>query len=295
MTEPTKLLEDMSRHDRPEPRLVVRRIPGRAERDPRRHSRRRRTLDLSLSFGVPISLVILWQVAATVELIDPTFYPAPSSILNAGVTAAQDGLLLDAISVSARKVVIGFLIGVICGLPTGFLLGISRIGRAAFEPLLLAFYVVPKLALFPILLLIFGINETPQILLIAISVFFIIDIPITAAAQETLKNYGDPARSFGASRWQMLWHVVVPGTMPSVIISVRLAAGMSVLVMVGAELLMGGAGLGYLIWNSWQLFLPARMYAAIVVVSVLGVLFTLFATWLVSSMTPWMKSGRISS
>lgn len=265
------------------------RVPTMAVRDPVRFGRRRRRRELALSLVVPVLLFCAWQVAASTKLIDATFFPAPTRIWRAGRDAVDAGIMQDAIVVSARKVALGYLIGVVSGLVIGLGLGVSRSARAAFEPLLIAFYVIPKLALLPVLLLIFGLNETPQILLIALTVFFIVAIPTIAAAKAVDRSYLDAAASFDATSWQRFRHVVLPGSMPAIAVALRLAAGMSVLVMVGVELLIGGKGLGYLIWNSWQIFVPARMYAGIVVVAVLGVAFTALTSGLIRLLVPWLR------
>jgi ABC-type nitrate/sulfonate/bicarbonate transport system permease component len=239
-------------------------------------------------------LFVCWELAVRADMLDSTFFPAPSTIWSEGVESVRLGILQDAIVVSARKVLIGYFLGVITGLIVGLGLGMSRTARAALEPLLVAFYVIPKLAILPVLLLIFGLSETPQIILIGMTVFFVVAIPTIAGVRDIAPGYLDAARSFEATRWQLFRHVVLPGSMPAIGTALRLGAGMSVLVMVGAELLQGGKGLGYLIWNSWQIFIPARMYAGIVVVAVLGVLFTGIVTVIVRILVPWDdRSGRL--
>lgn len=275
--------------DRPAPDVAgatVRR-PGRAEVDPRRHQRRRRLTDQALSWGTPLALCLLWQLAATRAWIDVRYFPAPSTIWHAQVDSFDDGSMLDALGVTTRKLVIGFLAGTVAGWLVGALIGSVRVARAALEPLLIALYTIPKLAIFPIFLLVFGLGETPHIVMVAVSVFFVVVIGVSGAIRSIDQGYIDAARAFDATAWQRLRHVIVPAALPAVASSLRVAAGTAVLVVVGLELVTGGKGLGFLIWNSWNLFLPARMYAGAIVASLLGLAFTLIVTALSNRLSPW--------
>ena len=269
------------------------REPGPAELEPRQFRARQRRTDALLSWGVPVLLFALWEVAGRTELLDVRFFPPPSTIWEASVASIEDGTLQQAIIVSARKVGIGFVLGTIAGVATGILLGISRMLRAAFEPLIVALYTVPKLSLLPVLLLVFGLGELPQILLIAITVFFLISISTIAAMVAVPGPYLETAHSFRATRRQVFWHVQLPAALPAIGTAMRLSAGMSVLVMVGIEFILGGEGLGNLIWSSWTLFLPERMYVGIVVVGVLGLLFTNVVTRLARRAAPWGDDQRM--
>lgn len=269
------------------------RRPGPAELHPRHFQTRRRRIDALLSWGVPILIFAVWEVTGQLGVLDTRFFPPPSTIWDAAVASVRDGSLTSAIVVSARKVVIGFILGTLTGVAVGIALGISRVLRAALEPLIVALYTVPKLSLLPVLLLIFGLGELPQILLIAISVFFLISISTVAAMVAVPGPYLETAHSFQATRMQTFRHVQLPASLPAIGTAMRLSAGMSVLVMVGIEFLLGGEGLGNLIWSSWTLFLPERMYVGIVVVGVFGLVFTNVVTYVARRSAPWADNERM--
>ena len=270
----------------------VRRAPGPAERDPAGFIRRRRRVERLLAWGTPISLFLLWQLAAELAWIDVRFFPAPTTIFDALWESITDGTMTEAIWVTTRKLLIGFTVGTVGGWVVGTLLATVRSFRAAFEPILIALYTVPKLAVLPILLLIFGFGETPQLVLLATSVFFVVTLGVAGAIRAIDTGYLDAASSFGATRRQVLRHVILPGALPGVGSSMQVAAGMSVLVVVGLELVVGGDGLGNLIWSSWQVFLPARTYAGVIVASVLGVAFTTAVSALMRRLSPWAADDR---
>jgi ABC-type nitrate/sulfonate/bicarbonate transport system permease component len=267
-------------------RTVVR-TPTAREIDPSRFRRRRRRLERGLAWATPVALILLWQWASSAEMIDPRFFPSPTDIWSAGLKSWRDGLLVDNATASFSRVAWGFTLGcgtgIICGIP----LGLSRLARAASEPLVYALWTVPKLALLPLLLLIFGLNEKPIVILIAINCFFLVLIPTMAAVRSVPESYREAAVSFRASRWDMLRHVILPAATPQIFVALRLAAGASILVMVGAEFVQARKGLGHLIWNSWSLFLADRMYVGIVVVAVSGALFTMFIGWVGRRLAPW--------
>jgi sulfonate transport system permease protein len=267
-------------------RPVVRR-PAAEDLDPARFRRRRRRLERVLAWATPVLLLLAWQWASTAGALDDRFFPSPTTIWHAGVELFRDGQLMEDARASFRRVLWGFVLGCGLGILCGIPLGLSRLARAASEPLVYALWTVPKLALLPLLLLIFGLNEKPIIVLILINCFFLVLIPTMAAIRSVPHSYREAATSFRATRWDMLRHVIMPAALPQIFVSLRLAAGASILVMVGAEFVQGRTGLGHLIWNSWSLFLADRMYVGIVVVAVSGALFTLLIAAVGRKLTPW--------
>jgi len=270
----------------PEGRTVVRR-PTAEDIDPLKYRRRRRRIERGLGIGVPIVLVVLWQVCSEAGWMDQRFFPPPTKIWDAGVELFRDGRLQHDLWVSSRRVLYGFVLGSFLGVAAAVLLQASRTARAALEPLTYGLWTVPKLALLPLLLLIFGIGETPIIILIVVNCFFLVFIPTLAAMTSVSPAYKEVTESLGANRWQTFRHVVFPASIPQIFIALRLTAGASILVLVAIEFVQGQEGLGYLIWNSWSLFLADRMYVGIVVVAVAGALFTMLVAMIGRRLTRW--------
>jgi sulfonate transport system permease protein len=256
---------------------------------PARRSRRRK--ETLLALGVPVLVIALWQLTADLGMLDSRFFPAPEAIARAAGRLAIDGVLLDHLWVSTRRVLLGFLLGCGLGVLTGILVGASQWIRAATEPLTYALFTVPKLALLPLFLLIFGIGETPIILLIAINCFFLVEIPTMLAIATVPTQLTEVARSFGSTRLQMMRHVRVPYALPQIFVALRLSAGAAILVLVGAEFVQGRTGIGFLIWNSWSLFLADQMYVGIVTVAIMGALFTVLVSAIGRFLTPWTNTG----
>lgn len=271
--------------------LIVERRPGREEVDPRRSKVVRRRLEIALGVSVPILLLVIWEVASKTGALDPNFFPAPTDLWSTGVNLYGSGQIEAYIGISFRRVFEGFAVGSGAALIAGVGIGSSRIVRAALGPVIYALWTIPKLALLPLLLLFFGLGELPVVILIAVECFFLVLIPTMTAVASVPLTYREALDSFGASRWQMLRYVVLPASLPQMFVALRISAGASVLVMVAAEYVDGKEGLGFFIFNSWQLFATKQMYIGILTVAVLGALFTLLITAIGGYVTRWQRSS----
>ena len=271
---------------------TLRRQPGPGERDRRAHRARQRRREAALAWGVPVVLVGAWQWAAATERISPLFFPPPTDIAATASDMLASGELQHHLAATASRMALGLFIGVASGVIVGFAMGLSRLLRAALDSTLSALYVVPKVALLPLLLLIFGVGNTPTILLVAIAVFFLVWITTMHAVMSVPDGWREAARSFGAGRGQLIRHVLLPASLPQILTGLRLATGMAVLTTVGIEFVQGSDGLGRLIWLSWTLFLPRRMYVGIVAVALLGVALNLLVRLSARLLTPWDRFGH---
>ena len=139
---------------------LVRR-PGPAEANPSRYFARQRRLQISLAWVAAIVFVCLWQAVSSAHFVDKQFFPAPTAVWSEGVKLAKSGVLGENLWISAKRILAGFALGGVAGVMTGIALGTNQSLRAALDPLLSAFYTVPKLALLPLLLLVFGLGEFP--------------------------------------------------------------------------------------------------------------------------------------
>lgn len=252
-------------------------------------SRARR--EWALGILVPLGLLALWELTAQTGIIDARAYPPPSKIATEGWALLWSGSLVTDIWATLLRVLAGFALGTVGGLVAGFALGMSRGIRAAFEPMLTALYVVPKLALLPVLLTIFGFGEAPKIVLVAITVFFFVWIDTMDAVSSVPGGYRDAARVFGASRGAMMRHVLLPAVLPRLFVSMRIAIGVAVLVIIAAEFVISRDGLGFMIFNARQLFINGWMYVGIVCVAIMGVVLQALIRRIGERVTPWENVG----
>jgi sulfonate transport system permease protein len=246
---------------------------------------------------VPIGLLLLWQFQGWV---DRKFLMPPTDIIRYFDDAFADkpgGRMWDDVRASVKRILWGYFWGCFFGLLVGYVLGLSRTTRKALEPTLLALYNVPKLALIGVFLLTLGLNEKPLMVVIAITVFFFVYLQTDSAVRGVGESFREAGKSFGAGRWQMFRHVILPASMPQVFVGLRISAGVAVLTMVGVEFAFSPnqKGLGYRISNARQTFEPKPMYVAIVMTAVIGVAFMWIVTLLGRALTRWSTHGGAES
>ena len=261
--------------------------PSAKKPDKRRLSRQAK--DRILAVMSPLALLALWEITAQVGLLDTRFFPAPTRIASQFVELVQSGELLVNTWVSLQRLFFGFLLGGIPALVLGLIMGLYRPIRAAIDPLIAATYPIPKSAVLPLILLIFGLGEMSKVVMVAIGVFFPVVINTTAGVLEIDKIYHDVSKNFGASRWQVFRTVALPGAMPLIMTGVKLGIGLGLILIAIAEMVGAKSGLGYMIWNAWQIFSVETMYVGILVISVLGVLFTVVLNELEQVIIPWRR------
>jgi nitrate/nitrite transport system permease protein len=174
--------------------------------------------------------------------------------------------------VSLRRVLIGFTIGSLIAIPTGILIGLSEITSKAFDPYIQLLKPVSPLAWLPLGLGILQDSEATAIFVIAITSIWPTLINTRFGVSHVDPDYLDVARTLGASRWRTISKVILPAAAPSIVSGLRISIGISWLVIVAAEILVGGTGLGYFIWNEWNNLSITSIITAIVVIGLVGIL-----------------------
>jgi sulfonate transport system permease protein len=260
------------------------------EREYRRH-RRLQVRDLVLAVATPVLLLLLWEVAALTGMLDARLFTPPSEIVVRGWEMIVGGELWVHVGATVARLAAGFLLGSAVGIAVGLLMGVWRPVRAALGPTFTALYALPKIAILPLLLLIFGLTETPKVLSVAISVFFVVQINTLAGIVQIDGRILEAARAYRATGWKLFRNVLLPAATPAIMTGLRVSAGMAVIVVTAVEFVASNNGLGYLIWNSWQLFQPQTMFVGLITVSVIGALITGLVIVLERALLPWRHSG----
>ncbi|HEY4200579.1 MAG TPA: ABC transporter permease [Devosiaceae bacterium] len=258
---------------------------GVAERAPLISERMRYRL---LGIISPIGLLLVWEILARLNIIDTRFFPAPSAILTLGYSMLLSGQLISNTLITLQRLLLGTIIGGVPALLLGLVMGLNRTVRALVEPLVAATYPVPKSALLPLALLIFGLGEGSKIFMVALGVFFPVLINTTAGVLEISSIYLDVGRNFKADRRRMFQTIALPGALPVIMTGFKLGIGIG-LIMVSMAEMLGGAdsGLGFMIWSAWQTFAVEQMYVGLFVIAIIGFLLTLLLDELESWLVPW--------
>jgi len=163
--------------------------------------------------------------------------------------------------------------------------------RIFFDPLIAALFPIPKVALMPLLLLTFGFGDASKIALVAIGVFFPVIVNAYAGAANIEKIYWDVSRNYGASLWVMFTRIVFFGALPMIFAGLRIAVAVAFIVLVAAEFVSTKVGIGYMIWNSWELLQVDSMFVGIVVIGLLGLVTSALLAELERKVIPW-KTGE---
>lgn len=224
-----------------------------------------------LGLSLPAGLLALWQLSAERHWIDTLFYPAPSVILEKTWDNLADGRMFDDSRETLKRLLIGFVLGAVPGIVIGLGAGIIPAVRRALYPLATALYVVPRIALLPLVLIAFGIGDPARIFMVTFSVFFIAFFSALSAAEQVDPTHVDTARAFGANHDRVVRSVLLPGSAPAIFSGLRVAMGVALIIIVGTEFLASNNGLGAFIWRSYQIFDFPSMYSGIVAVTILGV------------------------
>jgi NitT/TauT family transport system permease protein len=238
----------------------------------------------------PIGLLVVWQLLLMAGLGDRRFIPAPSDIAVRFWQLSLSGELFIHTIVTLYRVFVGYLIGAIPGIIVGLLMAMFRPVRLFFDPLVAVLFPIPKVALMPLLLLAFGFGDASKIALVAIAVFFPVVVNTYAGAVNIDKLYWDVAKNYGASSWVMFTRVVFFGALPLIFAGLKIALAVSIVVLVAAEFVASKSGLGYLIWNSWELLQVDYMFVGIVVIGLMGLLFSVLFQELENIVIPWKEN-----
>ncbi|OAT86145.1 taurine ABC transporter permease [Desulfotomaculum copahuensis] len=242
-----------------------------------------------LSFISPVIFLVIWEVLSRTNVLDMRFFPPPSAILVTMYHMIISGELWADLSVSLYRILGGFVLGTIPGLIIGLSMGLFKPVRLLLEPLVAATYPIPKLALMPLFMLILGLGDMQKIVTIATGTFFLVLINTVAGVINLDKIYLDVARNFGASRKDYYLTVALPGALPLIFTGLNLGMGMALLLIVAAEMNGANQGIGYLIWESYDIFDLNKMFVAFIMISLLGYIFNVILNEIERWIVPWKQ------
>lgn len=235
----------------------------------------------------PLAALGLWELASRVAWLDYRFFPAPSAILHHLAFEIPPRELWDHIRATLTRVAAGYALGTVSGVGLGVAMGLIAPLRNALYPLVAALYPIPKIAVLPLIMLIFGIGEMSKIVVVAVGSFFLVLLNTLRGVDDLNPIYHDLARIYRVPRYRHIRSIVLPGALPAVFTGLRLALGYSLVIVVAAEFSGANHGIGYMIWQAWETFSIKTMYAGIVIIALLGVLFSFGLDALERRLIPW--------
>ena len=230
-----------------------------------------------LPWLVPIALITLWQLASALGWLSTRVLPAPAEVVQAAWTLTVSGDLWTHLKVSAGRAFLGLAIGGGLGLVLGLLTGSFRTAETLLDSTFQMLRNIPALALIPLVILWFGIDETAKLFLIAVSVFFPIYLNTFHGIRNVDPGLIEMGRTYGLTRWQLYTQVVLPGALSSILVGLRFALGLMWVILIVAETISAQAGIGYLTMNAREFLQTDVVLVGILLYALLGKLADVFA------------------
>ena len=245
----------------------------------------------SISVLTLIVLLTIWWTATAGQWIDPLFLPPPAAVLEKGwllmTKGYMDSTLWQHLGASLQRIGLALVITVLTAIPVGIAIGHNRIARGIFDPLIEFYRPIPPLAYLPLIVIWCGIGEFSKVLLIYLAIFAPIAIS-TATGVRTV----DPiklraAQSLGATRWQLIRHVILPSALPEILTGVRIGLGVGWSTLVAAELIAATSGLGFMVQSAAQFLVTDVVVLGILVIALIAFAMEMGLRALQHKLVPW--------
>jgi len=238
----------------------------------------------------PVLLIGVWQILSTAGAFDQRTFPPPTRVVRAAYRLIADGSLADHMSTSLLRVGWGLAFGIAIGLGLALITGLSRLGENLFDANMEVLNAIPNFALVPLLIVWFGISEVPKITLIAIAVAVSIYINTFSAIRSVDGGLVEAARSFGAGRAELIYRVIIPGSLPGFLVGLRLGLTASWLALIFAETINAKKGLGRMMTDAREYFQVDVVFVLIAVYAALGLLSILIVRFLEARLLTWRQA-----
>lgn len=246
---------------------------------------------LLLSIVTIVVLIAIWWAVTALGLVKPLFVPSPVAIVTKFFDTLQNGFtgtpLIVHILISAARVFGAFVLACIIGIPLGLAMGMSPLIRGIFDPPIEFYRPIPPLAYLPLMIIWFGIGEVSKVLLIFLSVF----APVALGARSGVKSAAieqiHAAYSFGASRWKVMRHVILPAALPEILTAMRIGIGFGWTTLVAAEMVAATQGIGYMVLSASQFLQTSTVIMGIIVIAAIAYAFDMLMRFLERKLVPW--------
>ena len=224
----------------------------------------------TLGWLLPVATVVLWEALSRAGVIAPTVLPAPSAVAAAFWRLLLSGELLQNVMVSTWRALAGFVVGGSIGFALGLTNGLSRLSRDMTDTTLQMVRNIPHLALIPLVILWFGIDEGAKLFLVALGVFFPIYVNTLLGIQNVDPQLVEMGRIYGMRPVELFWRVIMPGALPSIFTGLRYALGIMWLTLIVAETIAASSGLGYMAMQAREFMMIDVVVLSILIYALLG-------------------------
>ncbi|CUS25852.1 ABC transporter permease [Paucilactobacillus oligofermentans DSM 15707 = LMG 22743] len=248
-----------------------------------------------LPWTIPTLIIISWQLASINGLIESTILPSPWQVVQTTITSLQSGVLEQNMAISLYRALSGFVIGGSIGFLLALCTSLSQTLNLLLDSSVQMLRNIPHLALIPLVILWFGVGESSKISLVTIGVLFPIYINTYHGIRSVDSNLIEMGHSYQLNSWQLFWHIIIPGALPTILMGVRYALGVMWTTLIVSETLASSAGIGYMSTNAQSFMDMSTILMCIMIYALLGKLSDLMAKSLETSLLNWqIKGGMIN-
>jgi NitT/TauT family transport system permease protein len=237
-----------------------------------------------------VIVLVAWEVIVRWRGIEPIFLPAPSSIAVYMWRMLADGTLEYNLGITLLRIFAGFLVAAVTGVALGLLMGVSKIVSRVADIWIAALYPLPKISLIPLLIIWLGTGEVYRVVISAVTAFFPIVISTYSGIRQVDRGLIKAAEDLGASPRQVQLKIVIPAAMPSILAGLQLGMGVTIILIVAAEMIGGSSqsGMGYLLISAGQVMETEKVFASLVVLAIMGAVIIKFQQWIDRKLAPWI-------
>ena len=254
-----------------------------------RQSRTKVAIYWAAPYLIIAAVLLAWELTVRLNGIAPIFLPAPSSILKYLVAMTIDGTMPYHLSITFIRIIVGFGIAAVTGVLVGIAMGMSPLTARIFDPWIGAFYPLPKISLIPLLVIWLGTGESYKIVISAVSAFFPIVISTYAAIRQVDTGLMKAAKDLGANTRQVQFNIVVPAALPGIFSGLQLGMGVTVIMIVAAEMIGGtsDSGMGYVLIHAGQVLETEKIFVGLIVLAIFGAVITSAQKRIDRLIAPW--------
>jgi taurine transport system permease protein len=246
--------------------------------------RRLSLLSIAMMFG-------LWWLATARHWVNPLFLPTPGAVWQSFVVVLTEGYqgsrLHEHLFASLSRILAGFLLACVVGLPLGLVMGLNGRVRAFFDPLIEFYRPLPPLALYTLLVMWLGIGDSSKVALLFLAALPPLTMSALQAARSVDPQLVKAAQSLGARRGQLFIHVVLPACLPGICTGMRISLGFTYTVLVAAEIVAATAGLGWMVWDASKFLMTDVVVMGLFVLGFTGIALDAVVRWAERQVTPW--------
>ena len=244
-----------------------------------------------ISIVTTIVLFLFWVAVTEVGLVQPLFLPSPRTVFEKFILVSTEGFsnsnLAQHTLTSLYRVFTAFFFACITAIPIGIMMGVSRVVRGICDPPLEFYRPLPPLAYLPLVIIWFGIGELAKILLIYLAIFAPMAISARAGVRSASIEQIHAAYSMGATRSQVVWHIIVKSALPEIFTGMRIGIGVGWTTLVAGEMVASTRGLGFMVLNASEFLASDVVIMGIIVIGIFAYAFDLLMRNLERIFIPW--------